>query len=306
MSHKPVLLKEIINSLHIKKNGIYIDATYGCGGHTKEILKNLGPLGKVYAIDYDSQSIDKYKINDQRITYINKQFSNLKKICLKYNVTQKIDGIIFDLGISSYQLYNPMRGFSFMSHGPLDMRINTKQGITAYDLLKKIKLKELSFILKKYGEEKFHNKIAKKIKQYIMFNQLNNTYDLSKLVCSIVKKYNKHPATRTFQAIRIYLNNELKELHKALNNTLDILKIGGILSVISFHSLEDRIVKTFMKKFSSINICNLKIPLNDIELAYFFKNKCQLKIINRIFPTKLEINNNYQARSAILRIAQKI
>ncbi|QJC30338.1 16S rRNA (cytosine(1402)-N(4))-methyltransferase RsmH [Enterobacteriaceae endosymbiont of Neohaemonia nigricornis] len=310
MIHIPVLLKEAIKNLNIKHNGIYIDATYGCGGHTYAILQKLGPLGKVYAIDRDNCTIIQNKIHDKRIIYIYDNFSNLQNICCKYNILGKVDGILFDLGLSSFQLNNPDRGFSFMLNGPLDMRMNQKDNITAYTFLKNINQDKLSHILKIYGEERFHKKIAIKIKKYISFNNLNSTHDLSNIIRSTIflnKKYNKHPATRTFQAIRIVINNELEELKQALYHTLKILKIGGILSVISFHSLEDRIVKKFMTKYSKINDDFLKIPFNILEINNFNNIKyIKLKIINRVFPNKDEIFLNPRSRSAILRIAQRV
>ncbi|QJC34842.1 16S rRNA (cytosine(1402)-N(4))-methyltransferase RsmH [Enterobacteriaceae endosymbiont of Donacia piscatrix] len=308
ISHIPVLLEESINSLNIKKNGTYIDATYGCGGHTKLILSRLNNQGKIYAIDRDLKTLLKHKILDKRIIYINNNFSKLQN--LFKNKTDIIDGILFDLGISSFQLNNPKRGFSYMFNGPLDMRINQNEKITAHDLLKHINVKKLSKILKIYGEEKYHKKIAYNIKKYIFNNKLNNTRDLS-YVISIVNKKNKfkHPAKRSFQAIRIFLNKEIEELKKGLNISLKLLKIGGIISIISFHSIEDRIIKKFMKKHSSYqNQINNKLPLTKKQIDNFYtKNKkLTLKIIGRIFPNKNEILKNSRSRSAILRIAQKI
>ncbi|QJC37256.1 16S rRNA (cytosine(1402)-N(4))-methyltransferase RsmH [Enterobacteriaceae endosymbiont of Donacia thalassina] len=309
MKHIPVLLKESIDSLNIKNNGIYIDATYGCGGHTKLILSKLGNYGRIYAVDCDLSTILKHKIEDSRIIYIHDNFSNLKVI-LK-NQIGKIDGILFDLGISSFQLNNSQRGFSYMSNGPLDMRLNQKKGITAFNLLKNANEKKISEILKIYGEEKNHKKIAYNIKKCILDNKLFNTKDLSYLICSINKNSKfKHPAKRSFQAIRIFLNKEIDELKKVLNITLELLKKDGIISLISFHSIEDRIIKYFMKKNSILykkNIQN-KLPLTEKEINTFFykKKKIKLKIIDRIFPNKKEILNNPRARSAILRIAKKI
>ncbi|QJC31584.1 16S rRNA (cytosine(1402)-N(4))-methyltransferase RsmH [Enterobacteriaceae endosymbiont of Donacia tomentosa] len=308
MNHIPVLLKESIKNLNIKNNGTYIDATYGCGGHTKLILSKLNNDGRIFAIDCDNQTIIMNKIIDKRIFYINEKFSNLEYIINKKFIG-KIDGILFDLGISSFQLNNPLRGFSFMNNGPLDMRMNQNSKLTAYDLLKITSEIKLSCILKKYGEEKFHKKIAFNIKKYILNNKLSSTQDLSNLICSIIPKKNrfKHPATRSFQAIRIFLNKELDELKTALHVSLKLLKKGGILCVISFHSLEDRIVKHFIKKYSSYNIySNLPLTETEINNLYYINNKFRLKIVNRIFPSQKEIFNNPRSRSAILRVAKKI
>ncbi|QJC33224.1 16S rRNA (cytosine(1402)-N(4))-methyltransferase RsmH [Enterobacteriaceae endosymbiont of Donacia clavipes] len=309
MNHIPVLLKESINSLNIKDDGIYIDATYGCGGHTKLILSKLGINGRIYAVDCDITTILKHKILDKRIIYIHNNFSNLKFIL--NNKIGKIDGILFDLGISSFQLDNPKRGFSYIFNGPLDMRINQNQNINAYKLLQDINEKKLSEILKIYGEEKFHKRIAYNIKKYLLSNKLNNTKDLSYSICSAFNKKNKfkHPAKRSFQAIRIFLNKEIEELKKVLNISLDLLKKNGIISIISFHSLEDRIIKNFMKKNSSYNKDIIrKIPLteNEINNLYFKNNNLKLKIIDRIFPSKNEILTNLRSRSAILRVAKRI
>ncbi|QJC34445.1 16S rRNA (cytosine(1402)-N(4))-methyltransferase RsmH [Enterobacteriaceae endosymbiont of Donacia crassipes] len=307
MSHIPVLLKESINSLNIKKNGTYIDATYGCGGHTKLILSKLSNQGKIYAIDRDIKTLLKHKILDKRIIYINDSFSNLQK--LFNNKISIIDGILFDLGISSFQLDNPKRGFSYMFNGPLDMRINQNEKMTAYDLLSHINVKKLSEILKIYGEEKYHKKIAYNIKKYISNNKLNSTHDLSSVISMVSKKNRfKHPAKRSFQAIRIFLNKEIEELKKGLNISLKLLKKGGIISIISFHSTEDRIIKLFMKKHSSYQNQINKLPLTEKQIKFFYSKdiKLTLKIIGKIFPKKNEILKNLRSRSAILRVAQKI
>ncbi|QJC29882.1 16S rRNA (cytosine(1402)-N(4))-methyltransferase RsmH [Enterobacteriaceae endosymbiont of Plateumaris sericea] len=312
IKHLPVMLKESVDSLNIKENGIYIDATYGCGGHTKLILSKLGKKGRIYAIDCDIKTILINKILDKRIIYINEKFSNLINI-LDSQILGKIDGILFDLGFSSFQLNNPKRGFSFMFDGPLDMRFDQNHGITAAQWIQQVSKNKLAYVLKKYGEEKFANIIAYNIKKYIIKNKINKTSHLSKLICSIIYKFKtnkkrfKHPATRSFQAIRIFINKELEELKKALFNSLSILKKGGILSVISFHSLEDRIVKRFMK-INSINNNQYysRIPLTEKEINILSKNNYKLKIINRIFPSSKEIYSNPRSRSAILRIGKKI
>ncbi|WP_168892550.1 16S rRNA (cytosine(1402)-N(4))-methyltransferase RsmH [Enterobacteriaceae endosymbiont of Plateumaris pusilla] len=312
IKHLPVMLKESIDSLNIKKNGIYIDATYGCGGHTKLILSKLGNKGRIYAIDCDIKTILINKILDKRIIYINEKFSNLINI-LDTQVLGKIDGILFDLGFSSFQLNDPKRGFSFMFDGPLDMRFDQNHGITATEWIKQVSKNKLAYVLKKYGEEKFANKIACNIKKYIIKNKLDKTSHLNKLIFSITyklkknKKIFKHPATRTFQAIRIFINKELEELKKALFNSLNILKKGGIISVISFHSLEDRIVKRFMKTHTTNNDkYHTRIPLTEKEINILSKKDYKLKIINRIFPSSKEIYNNPRSRSAILRVGKKI
>ncbi|NIH40953.1 MAG: 16S rRNA (cytosine(1402)-N(4))-methyltransferase RsmH [Buchnera aphidicola (Periphyllus aceris)] len=304
--HTPVLLKKSIKFLKIKKNGIYIDATFGCGGHSKKILKKLGSQGKLYVIDKDPESIKiAKKIKDSRIKIIKGSFSQIYKYCTKYKILRKINGIILDLGISSLQLNNSKRGFSFKKDGPLDMRMNQKKGITASKWIMNATEKKISEVLKKYGEERYSKKIASNITKYKKKKKIKRTQQLSKIIKKSLPYQKKHPSRRSFQAIRIYLNNELYELKKFLKNILKILKPKGRLCIISFHSLEDRIIKNFMFKHSR-KIPNFpsSIPFTEKELIKLNKKKCKLKIYKKIFPTKKEIFNNLRSRSAILRIAE--
>ncbi|WMC19757.1 MAG: 16S rRNA (cytosine(1402)-N(4))-methyltransferase RsmH [Enterobacteriaceae bacterium PC38] len=281
--HITVLLNESIKSLKIKKNGIYIDATFGNGGHTKLILSKLNKNGKLFSIDKDPKTIKiAKKINDNRFKFFNINFSDLFKL----NLNKQINGILFDLGLSSIQLDNPKRGFSFINDGILDMRINQKKGIDAINWIKNSSIKELYFVFKKFGKDNFTKRIAIAIYKYSKIKTIISTKELSNLIKLNYNKYynNKiHPATQYFRAIRIFINNEIKEIELGLKYTLKLLSKNGRLSIISFHSLEDKIIKKF------INI----------------KNNNKLIFLNKIKPTLYEIKKNYRSRSAILRIAKK-
>ncbi|MCW5197761.1 16S rRNA (cytosine(1402)-N(4))-methyltransferase RsmH [Buchnera aphidicola] len=306
--HIPVLLKQSIKSLKIIENGVYIDATFGSGAHTKAILNKLNFHGKLYALDKDPNSINiAKKIQDHRFTFISDSFSNIKKYCKKLNIIKKVNGILLDLGISSIQLDDPNRGFSFKKDGPLDMRINQKNGLSAAQLLMQSKKEKIQKILKKYGEERFSKKIAYNIDKQNKIKPILKTSELYNLILKSTPYQKKNPARRSFQAIRIYLNNELKELKNVLSCITKILSIGGILSVISFHSLEDKIIKKFLFQ-NSQKIPNIpkNIPLTYQELKKMNKNKRKFKIFKKIFPTKKEILKNSRCRSAILRSAKLI
>lgn len=307
MLHKPVLLKEAIQSLKIKKNGTYIDGTFGCGGHTKEILKKLGPHGKLYCVDKDPKAIEiGKKILDSRVHMCWDTFSNIKKFLSGETKKTPIDGILLDLGVSSLQLNDITRGFSFSNNGPLDMRMNQKKGITIAQWLQKTTENELATIIKNFGEERY----AKKIAYYIFKEQKKKKIKTTKKLVEIIhnsmpkrKKIYKNIATRTFQALRIYINEELNELKKILKISLEILNTGGRLTVISFHSLEDRMVKEFCKKNSQHIDIPKGLPITEKKLRYYIPNK--IKIIHRIKPTIKEVQENPRSRSAILRTLEK-
>lgn len=311
LNHTPVLAYEAINGLNIKPNGIYIDATFGGGGHTKLILSQLSSKGHLYAIDRDPQAITLgTSIKDSRFTLIHGQFSNLANYISDKKLIGYIDGILLDLGMSSYHIDNAQRGFSFMHDGPLDMRMDPSNGFTAADLLSNSTENEIYWILKNLGEERFARRIARSIVYHRKYNQpITRTKELVDIIYASIPrqrtvKYNKHPATRCFQAIRIFINNELKELETFLESALVVLRNSGRLSVISFHSLEDRIVKRFINKYTQGIFIPHSIPLT---IACLNSRRCQkLKNIAKIKPTKIEVNRNRRARSAILRIAEKI
>jgi len=301
------MLQTSINNLNIKKDGTYVDCTFGRGGHSKNILERIGTNGKLIAIDKDSEAEEfarnKFE-NDSRFIFEKNNFSNIINIVEKHNGQKKVNGILLDLGVSSPQLDNPKRGFSFMKEGPLDMRMDTSNKLTALLWLKAADLKEISRVLKIYGEEKYSYRIAKAIKKSIEEDRLKTTVDLSKIIseCYPKSKSNKiNPATRSFQAIRIYINKELQELEQILDDCLQIIEIGGRLVVISFHSLEDRIVKNFINKHSLGKEIISKLPITD-----FSQNLNLKKIKVPLKASNSEIEENIRSRSAKIRVAEKI
>ena len=304
--HIPVLLNEAITGLNIKKNGIYIDGTFGRGGHSKEILKALDEKGHLFAIDRDLQAIDEIDSefeNDLRFELIKDDMSELKNIVKEKSLSGKIDGVIFDLGVSSPQLDQASRGFSFQKDGPLDMRMDTTKGITAAEWLSSVSEDELRKVLFQYGEEKFSSRIARNIIKNRNTASLNSTFDLVNIITQALPKmyFKKHPATKTFQAIRIYINDELSQLESALNASLELLRSGGRLCVISFHSLEDRIVKRFIKNASLESKQYRGLP--DVPVEF----QPKLKIIGKAVRASIaEIGMNVRSRSAVLRIAERI
>ncbi|CUR53127.1 16S rRNA (cytosine(1402)-N(4))-methyltransferase RsmH [Buchnera aphidicola] len=305
MQHIPVLLNEVIKSLNIEKNGIYIDGTFGNGGHTKEILKYLSSNGRVLGFDRDPLAFKSgKKINDSRLLLFNDVFSNILKYTTQLNLNKKINGMILDLGLSSFQIKNSKRGFSFQKNGPLDMRMNPLLGFSLSQKLNFLKEEKLSKILKNFGNEKYAKKIAFLIKKYQKKKPILTTFELVKIIKQAVPlKYPfKNPATRTFLALRIYINQELKELKKILNISLKILKPGAILAIISFNSSEDRIIKNFFKKNSSIIKVPMGLPITETELKK--RSKKKIENFKKIKPTKKEINTNKKSRSAILRFAK--
>jgi 16S rRNA (cytosine1402-N4)-methyltransferase len=305
--HISVLLDETIEALDIKPNGIYIDGTFGRGGHSGEILKRLGSEGRLIAIDRDPSAIEAAKrfADDKRFQIVHNQFSNIRDVAEQLALLAKVDGILLDIGVSSPQLDQAERGFSFMQDGPLDMRMDPTSGRSAAQWLAEAELEDITFVIKKYGEEKFGRRIATKIIETRDEHPITTTKQLADLVDDAVpvKDKHKHPATRTFQAIRIYINSELEEITTALNGSLEVLKPAGRLAVISFHSLEDRIVKQFIKKQSKGEAIPRGLPLTDAQL----KLNLTLKAIGKaIKPSEREIEVNSRARSSVLRIAQRL
>ncbi len=301
--HSSVMLSESIEGLNIRSDGIYVDATFGRGGHTKGMLDCLGECGRVIAFDQDIDAVDYAKSNfkDSRLTLLHANFSKLVEELDSLNLTGEIDGILMDLGISSPQLDNADRGFSFNSDGPLDMRMNQTQGLTAAEWLKQTSESEIADVLYLYGEEKRSRIIAAKIKKYQQNKDINSTTELANLIATVVRPgKNKHPATRSFQAIRIVINDELKQLTSALEQSIDILAPKGRLCVISFHSIEDRIVKQFIRKHSRPKEMPRGLPVISID-----SDECLLNDLGKLKPTKNEVEINRRSRSAILRLAEK-
>ena len=306
-SHNPVMLEKVIKGLNISSDGIYVDCTFGRGGHSKKILSEIGENGKLIAIDKDCEA-EKYAREhfgkDKRFCFVRNNFSKIIEIIENYNNNKKIDGILLDLGVSSPQLDDPERGFSFQKSGPIDMRMDKSDKLTALSWLKVADQNEIKEVLKIYGEEKYAHRIAKSIKDSINKKSLSTTIELAGIIEKCYpknKKSGRNPATKSFQAIRIYINNELQELESFLNSCLDIIASGGRIVVISFHSLEDRMVKRFIKKHSEGKDVPSKIPLTETS-----KNLSLRKIKTTLKANDDEVALNKRARSARIRIAEKI
>ena len=303
--HVSVLLNESIDNLNIKEDGIYVDCTLGYAGHSKEILKRI-KKGKLFAFDQDGEAI-KYskKILDQingNYEIINSNFVNIKEELNKRGIT-KVDGILFDLGVSSVQLDEADRGFSYHKDASLDMRMNQNNSFSAYDVVNNYSLDELIRIFYEYGEEKYSKSIAKAIVKQREIKPIKTTLELAEIIKdNVPEKYKRdsHPARKVFQAIRIEVNKELEVFEKALNDGIELLNTDGRICVITFHSLEDRICKNIFKKNSEIDKHVKGLPIIPDEY------KPKLKLIGKIKPSKSEIENNNRSRSAILRVAQKL
>ncbi|MBV1912049.1 MAG: 16S rRNA (cytosine(1402)-N(4))-methyltransferase RsmH [Cycloclasticus sp.] len=305
--HKPVLLNEAIDGLIRQTDGVYIDGTFGRGGHSGSILQVLSPQGKLLAIDKDMDALNSSQaqqlLTDERFELAHSSFACMNELAADRQWYGKVDGILLDLGVSSPQLDVAERGFSFMNDGPLDMRMDVTQGESAAQWLSRVEEGELLKVLRVYGEEKFARRIAAEIVIQRQEKAIETTAQLAKLIENIVtrREPGKHPATRSFQAIRIKVNKELDDLEEALANSVGTLKPGGRLAVISFHSLEDRIVKRFMREQSRGEVVprNLPMPLD--------AKKPLLKTIGKAIKASVdEVASNVRSRSAVLRIAEKL
>ncbi|NCN42824.1 MAG: 16S rRNA (cytosine(1402)-N(4))-methyltransferase [Piscirickettsiaceae bacterium CG_4_9_14_3_um_filter_43_564] len=304
-SHYPVMLQEAVAGLGVSGEGIYIDCTFGRGGHSRIILSQLNKNGHLLAIDQDPEAVAyaKQAFLEPQFEIQQGSFEALEAYCADRGWLGQVDGILIDLGVSSPQLDEAERGFSFMRSGPLDMRMNPQSGLSAKEWLMQTDEKTLAQVIRQYGEEKFSGRIARHIKEAIAAGVLNTTLDLANIVkkASPKTEKHKHPATRTFQAIRIAVNRELDVLKTVLEASVRVLKPGGRLSVISFHSLEDRIVKQFIRDQSRLKDL---FPDSPIELEVV---KPVLKKIGKpIFPTSKECEENPRSRSAVLRIAERL
>lgn len=302
--HISVLLDESISNLNIKEDGIYVDCTLGYAGHSSQILKRI-TRGSLFAFDQDMEAINYSKKvldqinNNYEIIYSN--FVNIKEELLKRNIT-KVDGILFDLGVSSPQLDEDDRGFSFHKDAVLDMRMNKNQKLSAKDVVNTYSEEKLTKIFYEYGEEKYAKSIAKNIVKKRKEKEINTTLELVDIIKdSVPMKYklSHHPARKVFQAIRIEVNDELNVLKSALVDAIDLLKPNGRLCVITFQSLEDRIVKNTFKKYSEVNKIYKGLPYIPPEY------RPKIKIIGKFKPTDEEINNNKRSRSAILRVIER-
>jgi 16S rRNA (cytosine1402-N4)-methyltransferase len=311
IEHVPVLLKEVIENLDPKPNQNFIDCTLGNGGHAVEILRRTARSGKLLGIDLDPRAIESAKLkvkseklNLDRLIAAQGNFKDLKKIVLQNNF-KNISGILIDLGFSSMQIVDPKKGFSFQIDAPLDMRYG-KEGETAAEIINSRSENELMKILKYYGEERFSKSIAKKICEARAAKPIRTTFELVNIISKTIPKKFQHGrihfATKTFQALRIAVNDELNNLKSVLPQAVELLIPGGRLAVISFHSLEDRIVKQFLKKESTDCLCPKEFPVCRCG------HKASLKIITPkpIIPTEEETKINPRSRSAKLRVAEKI
>jgi 16S rRNA (cytosine1402-N4)-methyltransferase len=304
--HLPVLLDEVIENLAIKPDGIYVDATFGRGGHTQAIVSQLSPKGRMLALDKDPEAIAHARelfAGDARFSIQHGSFSFLQKYLERMDCFGKVDGILLDLGVSSPQLDNAERGFSFMRDGKLDMRMNSAEGVDAATWLANIEEDALSKVLWEYGEERYSRRIARSIVAIRQETPITTTKQLAEIVSAAIPRWQKgkHPATRSFLAIRIAVNQELDDLEKVLAQSLEALAVGGRLAVISFHSLEDRLVKRFIQRLEKGDDFPAGMPIK--QEMY---NQRLKRIGRAIKPSSREIAFNPRARSAILRIAEKL
>lgn len=306
-THKPVLLQEVINGLAIPSDGYIIDCTFGRGGHTKAILEHLGSKGRLLAIDKDWEAVTSpvamALVNDTRFSIEHSSFSTLYSLAERYGWVRQLSGIVMDLGVSSPQLDNPERGFSFMQSGPLDMRFDNRASLTASAWLASISELELIQVLRNYGEERYARRIARTLISQRVHRPFLTTGELARAIEHAIptREKGKHPATRSFQAIRIAVNRELSELETALRQAVEVLRPGGRIVVISFHSLEDRIVKHYLRSEEKGEHTDLfGVPL-------YKEGTARMKRIGKIIrPTNEEISQNPRARSAVLRVAERL
>ncbi|KXW56257.1 16S rRNA (cytosine(1402)-N(4))-methyltransferase RsmH [Ferrovum sp. PN-J185] len=302
-THISVLLAEAIDALAIVPDGVYVDGTFGRGGHARAILNQLGPHGKLIAFDRDPEAyLIGQQWQDSRLHFVHARFSEMQHKLSELGIS-KVNGILLDLGVSSPQLDEPQRGFSFRFDGPLDMRMNPAVGLSAKDWLEQVDEKELIRVIRDYGEERFARQIASAVINQRNIKPLETTQQLAELIAQVVKKREPglNPATRTFQAIRIFINKELEEIEEVLPQTLSLLKEEGRVVVISFHSLEDRLVKQFFKRHSSPP----EIP-RGLAIPESQRPQPLLRLVGKsIRASENEQQSNPRSRSAIMRIAER-
>jgi len=304
--HAPVMLKEAVTALNVKADGVYVDGTFGRGGHARAILSQLGPKGRLIGFDKDPLAIQSGELlakEDDRFSIEQGSFTMLETVVESKGYKGKVDGILLDLGVSSPQIDDPARGFSFMNDGPLDMRMDTVHGQSAAQWLAKAGERDISQVLFDYGEEKHGKRIARAIVKHREENPLETTRQLAELVATASPSHDKHkhPATRSFQAIRIFINRELDDLTDTLAQVIDVLNQEGRLSIISFHSLEDRIVKRFIRKQMKGDDLPRDFPITAAEL------NPKLRAIGKaVYASDEEIKVNPRSRSAVLRIAERV
>ena len=304
--HTPVLLEESLEALAINPNGVYLDATFGRGGHARALLARLGPAGRLFSVDRDADAIDAARglaSRDPRFSIEHAAFSDLSELARRRGITGSVDGLLLDLGVSSPQLDLPDRGFSFCADGPLDMRMDTRSGETAARWLAVAPEEEIARVLWGYGEERHARRIARTIVRERAESPLVTTRQLAEMVARVSPSRGpgKHPATRTFQAVRIQINSELEELRSCLDGVCDLLAAGGRLVVISFHSLEDRIVKRFIRDEARGEQFPRGVPVTAREVH------ARLRAVGKqVRPSPGEVARNPRARSARMRIAERL
>ncbi|MBD3647526.1 MAG: 16S rRNA (cytosine(1402)-N(4))-methyltransferase RsmH [Pseudomonadales bacterium] len=303
--HETVLRAEAVHALVQRTDGRFADCTYGRGGHSVAILERLNESGRLIALDKDPEAIRDAKQRlgaDERVMVVHGSFKDLPAIAEQHDMLP-LDGVLMDLGVSSPQIDSADRGFSFDRQGTLDMRMDSSQGISAKEWLAETDEREIARVLREYGEERFARRIARGIVEARAGGPIETTGDLVEIIESSIprREKHKHPATRSFQAIRIEINRELDELQECLASVVDLLSEGGRLVVISFHSLEDRIVKRFMRDMAKGDPFPSRLPIRDDQLQR------RLKIIGRpVKPGEEEIRNNRRARSATMRVAERL
>ena len=302
--HLTVLLQEAVDALDIDPAGTYVDGTFGRGGHSRAILERLGPEGRLLALDRDPQAVAVARaINDKRLTMLHHRFGDLAEAVQQAGI-DAVDGVLLDVGVSSPQIDEGGRGFSFRFDAPLDMRMDTTQGETAAQWLADASLEEITEVIRNYGEERFAFQIAKKVVAARSERCIATTGELAALVREAVRtrEPGQDPATRTFQALRIHVNQELDQLALVLPQAMSVLKPGGRLVVICFHSLEDRIVKRFLRGEAEPDVLPKNLPLRSIELP-----QPRVRLVGKpVRASTSEISANPRARSAVMRIAEKL
>ncbi len=304
--HVPVLVDEVVRHLAIRADGLYVDLTFGRGGHSRAILERLGPHGRLLAFDRDPEAVAEgtnLVRGESRLLVEQASFGQLRETLTAYQVFGAVDGVVIDLGVSSPQLENPSRGFSFRTDGPLDMRMDPRVSPSAEEWINSAEREEIARVIAQYGEERSARRIARVICAARSQQRISSTLQLANIVEQAVPQRHpgKHPATRTFQAIRIFINNELEELRQCLEQFPDALKISGRLCVISFHSLEDRIVKRYLRDHSRVDPVLACLPV----VPDYAQPRMGL-VSRAVHPSEHEVADNPRARSAIMRVAERL
>lgn len=305
-THEAVLITEAIDGLSIREDGCYVDATFGRGGHSRLILENLGAKGSLIAFDKDPEAIEaasRIREKDERLQVVHAPFGDLEAQLIASGLSDGVDGILFDLGVSSPQLDNAERGFSFLRDGPLDMRMDPSAGQSAEQWINNAAETEIADVLYQYGEERHSRRMARRVILERAEKRITTTGELAEIIkeANPAWERDKHPATRAFQGIRIFINDELGELERGLEQALKMLKVGGRLVVISFHSLEDRMVKRFIAKQAKGDSYPRGLPISQDMLSPKLN-----PIGKRIKASALEVDRNPRSRSAVMRVAEKI